>query len=114
MLDGFGQVYKRRAIVCPSYLLSSLTPNMYNAYGHNQGPAIGRHPSSASSRYSQHGAPPGPPPRQSYHASAANYGPPGVPPGADPELWSYFSAVDADHSQAIDVNELQAALVNGE
>jgi len=42
----------------------------------------------------------------------AGYGQ-GPPPGADPQLWEWFSAVDADRSGAIDVKELQAALVNG-
>ncbi|KZP23624.1 EF-hand, partial [Athelia psychrophila] len=37
----------------------------------------------------------------------------GAPPGADPQLWHFFSAVDADHSGSISVNELQTALVNG-
>jgi len=37
----------------------------------------------------------------------------GPPPGADAQLWEWFSAVDADLSGAIDANELQAALVNG-
>ncbi|GBE82346.1 hypothetical protein BKA93DRAFT_760590 [Sparassis latifolia] len=39
--------------------------------------------------------------------------PAGPPPGSDPQLWQWFSAVDTDHSGAISVNELQAALVNG-
>ncbi|KAI0273786.1 EF-hand [Gloeopeniophorella convolvens] len=37
----------------------------------------------------------------------------GPPAGADPQLWQWFSAVDADRSGSITVNELQAALVNG-
>ncbi|CAL1704350.1 unnamed protein product [Somion occarium] len=41
------------------------------------------------------------------------YVPQGPPPGADPQLWQWFSAVDTDRSGAITVNELQAALVNG-
>ena len=42
-------------------------------------------------------------------------GPPaGLPAGADPQLWQWFQAVDADRSGQISVNELQAALVNGE
>lgn len=49
------------------------------------------------------------------HSSSghAGYGQ-GPPPGADPQLWEWFSTVDADRSGAIDVHELQAALVNGE
>ncbi|KAI0053842.1 EF-hand, partial [Auriscalpium vulgare] len=35
------------------------------------------------------------------------------PPGGDPQLWQWFSAVDSDRSGSISVNELQAALVNG-
>lgn len=38
---------------------------------------------------------------------------PGPPSGADPQLWQWFSAVDTDRSGSISVNELQAALVNG-
>ncbi|KAH9180312.1 hypothetical protein EDB89DRAFT_2216779 [Lactarius sanguifluus] len=38
---------------------------------------------------------------------------PGPPSGADPQLWQWFSAVDTDRSGSITVNELQAALVNG-
>ncbi|OBZ75313.1 Peflin [Grifola frondosa] len=68
---------------------------------------------------------PVPPPRPisqgvSYGGPQAGYGsygaqrpPPGPPPGTDPQLWQWFSAVDTDHSGAISVNELQAALVNG-
>lgn len=36
------------------------------------------------------------------------------PAGADDQLWGFFNAVDADGSGNISVNELQAALVNGE
>jgi len=39
--------------------------------------------------------------------------PAGPPAGADPQLWQWFTAVDTDRSGAISVNELQAALVNG-
>ncbi len=39
---------------------------------------------------------------------------PGPPAGADPQLWQWFSAVDTDRSGSISVNELQAALVNGQ
>jgi len=37
----------------------------------------------------------------------------GTPAGADPQLWQWFTAVDADRSGAISVNELQTALING-
>lgn len=37
----------------------------------------------------------------------------GPPAGADPQLWQWFTAVDADRSGSISVNELQSALVNG-
>jgi len=36
------------------------------------------------------------------------------PPGADPKLWSFFLAVDADHSGSISLAELKKALVNGD
>ncbi|NXH12478.1 PEF1 protein, partial [Bucco capensis] len=35
-----------------------------------------------------------------------------VPPGVDPEAFSWFQAVDADHSGYISVKELKQALVN--
>lgn len=38
----------------------------------------------------------------------------GPPPGADPQLWSWFTAVDTDHSGQLSVDELQRALVNGD
>lgn len=41
-------------------------------------------------------------------------GPAGCPPGADPQLWSWFIAVDTDHSGQLSVDELQRALVNGD
>jgi len=37
-----------------------------------------------------------------------------APPGADPQLWSWFSAVDADRSGQISAHELQRALINGD
>ena len=40
-------------------------------------------------------------------------GPP-APAGSEPQLWQWFSAVDTDRSGSISVNELQAALVNGQ
>ncbi|EMD38496.1 hypothetical protein CERSUDRAFT_82768 [Gelatoporia subvermispora B] len=46
-------------------------------------------------------------------AGYGGYGLQGPPPGADPQLWQWFSAVDADRSGQITVNELQSALVNG-
>lgn len=36
----------------------------------------------------------------------------GAPPGVDPEAFSWFQAVDADHSGYISVKELKQALVN--
>ncbi|KAH7883357.1 hypothetical protein F5I97DRAFT_231408 [Phlebopus sp. FC_14] len=39
--------------------------------------------------------------------------PRGPPPGADPEAWHWFNTVDNDRSQAITVNELRSALMNG-
>lgn len=35
-----------------------------------------------------------------------------APPGVDPEAFSWFQAVDADHSGYISVKELKQALVN--
>jgi len=44
----------------------------------------------------------------------APYGqPPGCPPGMDPTVYSWFVAVDADHSNSISATELQQALTNG-
>ena len=37
----------------------------------------------------------------------------GCPPGVDPTVFSWFMAVDADHSGQITANELQQALTNG-
>ncbi|KAI8646550.1 hypothetical protein BD408DRAFT_336524 [Parasitella parasitica] len=48
------------------------------------------------------------PPQQQYARPA------GPPPGADPQLWSWFTAVDTDHSGQLSVDELQRALVNGD
>jgi Ca2+-binding EF-hand superfamily protein len=36
------------------------------------------------------------------------------PPGANPKLWSWFIAVDVDHSGSISASELQRALINGD
>jgi peflin len=72
---------------------------------------LNRH-SSVASRHSYASAPPqGPGYNYSSRPPAGNYY--GPPQGADPQLWQYFSAVDADHSGSISVNELQTALVNG-
>lgn len=51
--------------------------------------------------FGTHGPPPPPPPRAR-----------GPPAGADPRLWQFFSSVDTDASGAIDVHELQRALIN--
>ena len=56
-------------------------------------------PAHYPNHYNHH--PPPPPPRAR-----------GPPPGADPRLWQFFTSVDTDGSGAIDVNELQRALVN--
>lgn len=54
------------------------------------------------------------PPHHSHHQGGFAYQTPqGPPAGADPQLWQWFTAVDADHSGSISVNELQTALVNG-
>jgi hypothetical protein len=67
----------------------------------------------APQRHSGYGAPPHPPHygNQSYYQQTPRQ--PAAPPGADPQLWSYFTAVDADRSGAISATELQQALVNG-
>ena len=39
---------------------------------------------------------------------------PAPPAGSDAQLWQWFTAVDTDRSGSISVNELQAALVNGQ
>ncbi|KAI8369451.1 uncharacterized protein BYT42DRAFT_584524 [Radiomyces spectabilis] len=56
-------------------------------------------------------------PSQGY-PPAGSYGrpppPAGPPPGTDPQLWSWFQAVDTDHSGQLTVDELQRALVNGD
>lgn len=47
--------------------------------------------------------------------SGYSYSPgPPAPAGSEPQLWQWFSAVDTDRSGSISVNELQAALVNGQ
>lgn len=66
-------------------------------------------------RYAPPGAPP--PPGNYGHGPggfAAQTRAPQMPPGADPQLWQWFTAVDADSSGHITVNELQQALVNGD
>jgi len=65
--------------------------------------------SSTHSRYSNHGSVHGN--VHGGYAPAGRQQPP--PPGADPTLWSWFSAVETDGSNAISPEELQRALVNG-
>ncbi|EPQ58394.1 EF-hand [Gloeophyllum trabeum ATCC 11539] len=50
---------------------------------------------------------------QNYGTAPPSYGGYGPPPNADPQLWRWFSTVDTDRSGQISLNELQAALVNG-
>ncbi|KAI7905219.1 uncharacterized protein BX663DRAFT_502139 [Cokeromyces recurvatus] len=67
---------------------------------------------------------PAPPPPNTGYPPQQSYGRPpppppssqplGPPPGADPQLWSWFTAVDTDHSGQLSVHELQRALVNGD
>ncbi|KAG0756093.1 hypothetical protein G6F57_003543 [Rhizopus arrhizus] len=69
--------------------------------------------------YGGYGRPAPPPPmNQGGYPPPQNYGrppgPAGCPPGADPQLWSWFTAVDTDHSGQLSVDELQRALVNGD
>lgn len=63
-------------------------------------------------RHSGYGAPPPPNYGNQGYYQQQRQGPV-PPPGSDPQLWSYFTAVDADRSGAISVTELQQALVNG-
>ncbi|KFV75054.1 Peflin, partial [Dryobates pubescens] len=58
--------------------------------------------------YGQPGPYGGPPPGP--YGGAAPGG--GAPPGVDPEAFSWFQAVDADHSGYISAKELKQALVN--
>jgi len=94
----------------------------YGGGGTNYGPGGGssHHPSQSQSHRSQRssqiygGSGPGIQKLGSGGYPGYAQGPPqGPPPGADPQLWEWFSAVDTDFSGAIDANELQAALVNG-
>ncbi|TFY65503.1 hypothetical protein EVG20_g5563 [Dentipellis fragilis] len=74
----------------------------------NYGAPGGIHHSHSSSSHHHHHHSPAPP------TYAQGYGyQQGPPAGADPQLWQWFSAVDADRSGSITVNELQSALVNG-
>lgn len=68
------------------------------------------HSNSVSSRRYSHS--PNPPVYNAGYGAPAGFQA-GPPPGADPQLWQWFNAVDADRSGSISVNELQAALVNG-
>jgi len=65
-----------------------------------------------------YGPPPGAPPAYGSRGGGPaagtftqRYGP---PPGSDPQLWSWFAAVDTDHSGAINAPELKNALINGD
>lgn len=70
-------------------------------YGSPPGQGYGAPPSQG------YGAPPG-------QAPGYGRGPPSQPPpGINPELWTWFQAVDADHSGKITATELQQALMNG-
>lgn len=93
-------------------------PNLNPGYGYsnpngNAAAAGGSHPyQHQQNAYAQqppplqhnnhYGHPPPPPPPRA----------PGPPPGADPRLWQFFTSVDTDGSGAIDVRELQRALIN--
>ncbi|KAF7362672.1 hypothetical protein MVEN_00616500 [Mycena venus] len=62
----------------------------------------------------------GGPPGGGYGAAgghAGGFAPPsghGPPPGADPQLWNWFTSVDTDRSGAINPQELERALINGD
>ncbi|KAI8984225.1 hypothetical protein BDF20DRAFT_858681 [Mycotypha africana] len=83
-----------------------------NNYGGYQPP-----PTPQQQQQQAYGAYGGRPQHQGYPPTQ-NYGRPpppvGPPPGADPQLWSWFTAVDTDHSGQLSVDELQRALVNGD
>ena len=80
---------------------------MYSNPNYGGGGSL-HHTSSASSRR-------GYTPSYSNQTNQTGYSySPGPPQGADPQLWQWFSAVDTDRSGSISVNELQAALVNGQ
>ncbi|CAO3664025.1 hypothetical protein G6F70_001447 [Rhizopus microsporus] len=86
----------------------------YQQGGYQNYPPPGT-PQQQQQGYGAYGRPPmsqgGYPPQQNYGRPP---GPPGCPPGADPQLWSWFTAVDTDHSGQLSVDELQRALVNGD
>ncbi|KAJ3178650.1 hypothetical protein HDU87_003473 [Geranomyces variabilis] len=60
----------------------------------------------------QYGAPP--PPAPAYGGGGGYGAPSAKPPNADPQLWSWYTAVDADRSGQISPPELQQALINGD
>ncbi|KAG7452834.1 EF-hand [Guyanagaster necrorhizus] len=81
-------------------------------YANYSQPAYSQHTPSSGSPYHNHGSRHGRPQQSPQPGFGYQAGPP-PPPGADSQLWQYFNAVDTDHSGAITVTELQAALVNG-
>ncbi|KAK0210348.1 apoptosis-linked protein [Desarmillaria ectypa] len=83
---------------------------MYTNYGQ---PTYLQHAPSSGSSYQNHGSRHGRPQQSPQAGYGYQAGPSAPPPGADSQLWQYFNAVDTDHSGAITVTELQAALVNG-
>ncbi|CEJ02864.1 hypothetical protein RMCBS344292_16858 [Rhizopus microsporus] len=87
----------------------------YQQGGYQNYPPPGTPQQQQQQGYGAYGRPPmsqgGYPPQQNYGRPP---GPPGCPPGADPQLWSWFTAVDTDHSGQLSVDELQRALVNGD
>ncbi|KAI8337437.1 hypothetical protein BC941DRAFT_513296 [Chlamydoabsidia padenii] len=101
-------------------------PNQYGGYQQSPPPsqqqqAYNSPNATPQNRYNQ--PPPPQQQQQGYGSPYQNYGRPqggpppppgGPPPGADPQLWNWFSAVDADKSGQLTVDELQRALVNGD
>ncbi|KAI8085150.1 uncharacterized protein BX664DRAFT_338632 [Halteromyces radiatus] len=104
------------------YQQSPPPPQQQQAYGspHMAGTPQNRYsqpppPQQQQQQYG-YGAPP-PPQQQGYPPQNYARPPPmqhAPPPGADPQLWSWFTAVDTDHSGQLTVDELQRALVNGD
>jgi len=94
-----------------------INPNQ--GHGHSNlignGVAGGSHPYQQQNVYGQQ-----PPPVQYNNNNHYGHQPPQPPPraarrpppGADPRLWQFFTSVDTDESGAIDVHELQRALIN--
>lgn len=78
--------------------------NHQQGYGNPNGYTNGHAQGYQSNPYQSGGYPQQPPPPPMRIRAP--------PPGADPRLWQFFNNVDTDGSGAIDVHELQRALIN--